>query len=141
MTSSVLNINIFFSWMIVPILCLYQKKKLTNLGKYIRYRPLKFMGHQWPIDAKGLTAGNNKFSHLNSDIAPVSSKEFLDIQATIACGFALKRVRDMIRTYRQNNSVNGAMVITMNRVINSFNCTRNLYLFWQFKIKRKRINK
>ena len=30
-----------------------------------------------------------------SGIAPVSSKEFVDIQATIECGFALKRVRDM----------------------------------------------
>ena len=30
----------------------------------------------------------------------ISSKEFLDIQATIECGFTLKRVRDMIRTYR-----------------------------------------
>ena len=34
-----------------------------------------------------------------SDFAPASSKEFLDIYATIECGFALKRVRDMIRTY------------------------------------------
>ena len=30
-----------------------------------------------------------------------SSKEFLDIQATIECGFTLKRVRDMIITYSQ----------------------------------------
>ena len=30
-----------------------------------------------------------------------STKEFLDIQATIECGFTLKRVRDMIRTYSQ----------------------------------------
>ena len=36
-----------------------------------------------------------------SDLAPASSKEFLDIQATIECGFTLKRVRDMTRTYRQ----------------------------------------
>ena len=34
-----------------------------------------------------------------SDFAPASSKEFLDIQATIECGFTLKRVRDMIKTY------------------------------------------
>ena len=33
--------------------------------------------------------------------APASNKEFLDIQATIECGFTLKRVRDMIRTYSQ----------------------------------------
>ena len=32
-------------------------------------------------------------------IAPVSSKEFLDIQENIECGFTLKCVRDMIRTY------------------------------------------
>ena len=34
-----------------------------------------------------------------SDFATASSKEFLDIQATIECGFTLKRVRDMTRTY------------------------------------------
>ena len=36
-----------------------------------------------------------------SDFTPASSKEFLDIQATIECGFTLKRVRDMIKTYNQ----------------------------------------
>ena len=36
-------------------------------------------------------------SHLTSNFAPVSSKEFLDIQVTIKCGFTLKRVRDMIK--------------------------------------------
>ena len=36
-----------------------------------------------------------------SDFPPISSKEFLDIQATIECGFTLKRVRDMTRTYSQ----------------------------------------
>ena len=41
---------------------------------------------------------------------PVSSKEFLDIQATIECGFTLKRVRDMIRTY-------SGMVILLEYVI------------------------
>ena len=40
-----------------------------------------------------------------SDFAPASSKEFLDIQATIECGFTLKRVRDMARTYSQYNSM------------------------------------
>ena len=32
-----------------------------------------------------------------SDFVPVSSKKFVDIQATIECGFTLKRVHDMIR--------------------------------------------
>ena len=35
-------------------------------------------------------------------MAPASSKEFLDIQATAECGFTLKLVRHMIKTYKQN---------------------------------------
>ena len=34
-----------------------------------------------------------------SDFAPALSKEFLDTQATIVCGFTLKRLCDMTRTY------------------------------------------
>ena len=40
----------------------------------------------------------SRCTHLTSDIAPVSSKEFFEIQATIECGFTLKHVRD-IRLY------------------------------------------
>ena len=36
-----------------------------------------------------------------SDIAPVLSKNFLDIEATIDCRFTLKHVPDMIITYGQ----------------------------------------
>ena len=36
-----------------------------------------------------------------SDLASVSSKEFLDIQVTLECRFTLKHVRDMIRTYNE----------------------------------------
>ena len=36
-----------------------------------------------------------------SDFEHASSKEFLEIQATIKCGSTLKCVRDMTRTYRQ----------------------------------------
>ena len=32
---------------------------------------------------------------------PASSKEFLDIHATMERGFTLKHIRDMIRTYNQ----------------------------------------
>ena len=42
-----------------------------------------------------------------SDIVLVLSKEFLDIQATLECGFTLERVRDMIRTYSQKITVSG----------------------------------
>ena len=41
---------------------------------------------------------------LTSDFAPASSNESLDIQATIECGFALKRVRDMIRAYSHRSN-------------------------------------
>ena len=40
-----------------------------------------------------------------SDFVPASSKEFLDIQATIEYGFTLKRVHDMTRTYSQTHTV------------------------------------
>ena len=42
---------------------------------------------------------------LQSHFAPASSSEFFYIQATIERGFNLKRVRDMIRTYRQNSLI------------------------------------
>ena len=45
-----------------------------------------------------------------SDFAPASSKEFLDIQATIECGFTLKRVRDMTRTYSQRQCKTGKTI-------------------------------
>ena len=36
-----------------------------------------------------------------SDIALISSKEFLQVQVTIECRLALTRLRDTIRTYSQ----------------------------------------
>ena len=40
------------------------------------------------------------------DTAPVSSREFLNIQAAIECRFTLKRVSDMIRIYSEINPTN-----------------------------------
>ena len=37
-----------------------------------------------------------------SDIAPVSSKEFLDVQKIIECTFTLKRKRDILTTKSQS---------------------------------------
>ena len=45
-----------------------------------------------------------------SDIVPVSSKEFLNIQAIIECGVTLKRVRNMIRIYIQINIAVSRMI-------------------------------
>ena len=45
----------------------------------------------------------NKIKKIQQNIAPVSSKEFLDIQATIEYKFTLKRVLDMIITYNQTH--------------------------------------
>ena len=44
-------------------------------------------------------------SHLNSDFAPASSKEFLNIQATIECEFILKCIHDMIRTVKKDITI------------------------------------
>ena len=41
-------------------------------------------------------------SHLSLAHAPVLSKEFLDIQASLECRFILKRVRDMVIKYSHN---------------------------------------
>ena len=54
-------------------------------------------------DCDGTRTHNHVVRKQTSDIAPVLSKEFLDTQATIECGFTLKRVHDMIRTYSQMN--------------------------------------
>ena len=51
---------------------------------------------------------------------PVSSKEFLDIQATIECEFTLKRVRDMIRTYKPFEYLKCNILATVN--VNSTFC-------------------
>ena len=40
-----------------------------------------------------------------SHFAPASNKKFLDIQATIECGFTLKCVRDMTRKYSYNDKL------------------------------------
>ena len=37
---------------------------------------------------------------ITSDIEPALSKEFLDIQVTIECGFTVRRVHDMIKNIR-----------------------------------------
>ena len=61
------------------------------------------------------------------DFVPASSREFLDIQATIECGFTLKRVSDMRRAYIVVNSVmyntgfppkvlKSAMVISLQKI-------------------------
>ena len=66
-----------------------------------------------------------------SDFAPASSKEFLDIQATIECGFTLKRVRDMTRTYSQtkpcliyNLNITTALNRKLSGYISSLNPTK-----------------
>ena len=42
--------------------------------------------------------------HLNSYIAPVSSKKFLDIQATKECRFTVKRVLDIITSCQMHRT-------------------------------------
>ena len=44
-----------------------------------------------------------------SDIAPISSKELFDIEATIEYRLNLKRVRDMITKYSQMHRINAPL--------------------------------
>ena len=49
-----------------------------------------------------MVLGSSPFAVISpSDFVPASSKDFLDIQATTECGFTLKPIRDMTRTYNQ----------------------------------------
>ena len=48
-----------------------------------------------------LIMSHTRFKVNSHSIVPASSKKFLDIQATIKCGFTLKHMRDIIRTYSQ----------------------------------------
>ena len=63
----------------------------------------------WPIGPKGWvfvyelsgSGFESSCSHLNFIFQTALHKEFFDIQATIECGFTLKWVRHMIRTYNE----------------------------------------
>ena len=70
-------------------------------------------------------------SHLNFRFCACLSKEFLDIQATIECGFTLKHIRDMTRTCSQENA--SSRNIFVEQILANF--LRSLYLdFFSRKI-------
>ena len=52
----------------------------------------------YELSGSGFESG---YSHLSFNFALASRKEFLDIQATMECGFTLKCVGDMTRIYSQ----------------------------------------
>ena len=74
----------------------FQVPLLLTLNRYLTKRKNKWTRTQNHLVLK------RTLNHLAiwspSDFLPASSKKFLDIQATIECGFTLKRVRDMTRT-------------------------------------------
>ena len=71
--------------------CLSVKERLAQTRRNI-----------WNLsDCNGTRTHNHLVRKQTSDIEPVSSKEFLDTQATTECGFTQKCVCDMIRTYSQ----------------------------------------
>ena len=72
-------------------------------------------------------------------MASVSSKEFLDIQTTIECGFTVKRVRGMIKTYSHNVRLLKQLESGFKRTINWNKChpkfktfPQNRYLHYLF---------
>ena len=68
--------------------------------------------------------------HTTSDITPFSSKEFLDIQATKECEFTLKRLRDMIKTYRQYTKI----------FVGAFNFTYINMSAWEYSLVKNNNN-
>ena len=71
----------------------------------------------------------NSFHYVTAtgfDIAPVSSKEFLDIQATMESRFTLKLVRDMIITY-------SLFTIFIRNTTATCNCLVDVLCKWLFK--------
>ena len=54
----------------------------------------------WSLSDCSWNRTHNDFVRKQTLLA-ASNKEFLDIQAAMECGFTLKRVRDMTRTYSQ----------------------------------------
>ena len=84
---------------------LVRKRTLNYLAKLAKYLSCAVRTYLYgafqcmPLLTDWLYGFESHCCHLNFKVTPVSSKEFLDIRATIECRFALKRVRDMITTY------------------------------------------
>ena len=90
----------------------YKKVKYTQtIHQLLQMNYLSVFNHFVGLALKGLSDCNGTGTHnhlvhkqtLNhlANLKPVLSQEFLDNQATIECGFTLKSLHDMIRTYNQ----------------------------------------
>ena len=64
-----------------------------------------------------------------SDLAPASSKKFLDIQGAIECGFTLKRVHDLTRIYSQLMNTLFPIIATIRNCILLLLLLSNEYIF------------
>ena len=73
---------------------LVRKRTLNHLTKLAILAILAKWLSVYELSGCGLES-----SYSQLDFAPASSKEILDIQATIKCGFTLKRVSDMTKRY------------------------------------------
>ena len=77
----------------------------------------------------------SRCSHLKFRFRAYLSKKFLGIQATIECGFTLKRVRDMIKTYNQ-------LLYDLFKQEDLNSCKTSIYslrLDWEIKVKIRRV--
>ena len=82
------------------------QRRISNpqpISLYTNTRPFSQTGrNDWVLVYELTGCGFvTRWCHLNFRYRAWSSKEFLDNQATIECGFSLKRVCDMIITYSQ----------------------------------------
>ena len=112
-----------FAVKLAKFFCLFDESPFSRISTHeyviMQYKELNWLSdctwtqtHNHLVHIRTLNQWSNgcrfesSCSHLNFapdslDFAPALSKEFLDIQAIIECGFTLKRVREMIKTYSQ----------------------------------------
>ena len=99
-----------FNRMYLTSLMYKEKGLITNCARIIIDQPNKCFEYSqhssiiWPVWLNGLSVRLwTEWLWFRVQQWFQSSKEFFDIEANIECGFTLKRVRDMIRTYSQVN--------------------------------------
>ena len=137
-------LNIYY-WEKTEVLKTCWKSKF--LGKKIRRNSLALKSKkvQDIVTATGLEPTTTLFINEHStslakasDFTPASSKEFLDIQATIECGFTLKCVCDMIKTYSQVQDIfrkTFILGLLSSVVFRLQNCISDFFKLFYYEIK------
>ena len=107
-------------------ICIYTTCLKPSFAKYNPNKLIYICYCYWPVWLNGWvfvyklngSGFESIFSHLNFRFCTCFEQGFLDIQATIECGFTLKGIRDMRRTYSQfNHALKKSDIFKMAEVI------------------------